>query len=320
MAARRLVRGKGRARALTLFWRPPCWRRGRPRRRARLRRALSVREPDHLPAGRGLAADASSRPLQPRLRAPSGRDRDGELGSAAPRQKDPPRTRLPGQPSTPTGCPFAAGPDLRALDTRHAIAVCGAGPRRQGQPLRTRLRAVSGPVRPPCPPARLQRADPTGPHSDLGPRLLARSAHLLRPALPRPPTAGPFSTVLVSVVPRDVGPWPHFAHFSIVVSRRYRFRGRNAQLSQRVLSAAAAVHIRPALAGPRHFQHRRTVPTSTWKQCAPAVRHRARRWALHRSCFRGNSASAQFRTNPGLSPSPTACQLVYVLVMSGFCG
>jgi hypothetical protein len=37
---------------------------------------------------------------------------------------------------------------------------------------------------------------------------------------------GPFRTVLVSVVPRSVGPWPHFAHFQVVVGRRFSYRGR----------------------------------------------------------------------------------------------
>ena len=37
---------------------------------------------------------------------------------------------------------------------------------------------------------------------------------------------GPFRTVLVSVVPRSVGPWPHFAHFQIVVGRRFSYRGQ----------------------------------------------------------------------------------------------
>ena len=36
---------------------------------------------------------------------------------------------------------------------------------------------------------------------------------------------GPFRTVLVSVVPRSVGPWPHFAHFQIVVGRRFSYCG-----------------------------------------------------------------------------------------------
>jgi hypothetical protein len=36
---------------------------------------------------------------------------------------------------------------------------------------------------------------------------------------------GPFPTVLVSAVPRNVGPWPHFAQFSIVISRHFRYEG-----------------------------------------------------------------------------------------------
>jgi hypothetical protein len=37
---------------------------------------------------------------------------------------------------------------------------------------------------------------------------------------------GPFPTVLVSAIPRNVGPWPHFAQFNIVISRRFRYQGR----------------------------------------------------------------------------------------------
>lgn len=37
---------------------------------------------------------------------------------------------------------------------------------------------------------------------------------------------GRFRTVLVSVVPRSVGPWPHFARFHMLVSRRFAYRGR----------------------------------------------------------------------------------------------
>ncbi len=39
--------------------------------------------------------------------------------------------------------------------------------------------------------------------------------------------AGPFRTVLVTEVPRSIGPWPHFAHFHIVVSRHFFYRGQN---------------------------------------------------------------------------------------------
>lgn len=37
---------------------------------------------------------------------------------------------------------------------------------------------------------------------------------------------GSFHTVLVSVVPRSVGPWPHFARFHISVFRRFAYHGR----------------------------------------------------------------------------------------------
>jgi hypothetical protein len=36
---------------------------------------------------------------------------------------------------------------------------------------------------------------------------------------------GPFPTVLVSAIPQNVGPWPHFAQFNIVISRRFRNEG-----------------------------------------------------------------------------------------------
>jgi hypothetical protein len=38
--------------------------------------------------------------------------------------------------------------------------------------------------------------------------------------------SGPFPTVLVSVIPRNVGPWPHFAQFNILIERRFRHAGR----------------------------------------------------------------------------------------------
>ena len=37
---------------------------------------------------------------------------------------------------------------------------------------------------------------------------------------------GPFPTVLVSAIPRNIGPWPHFAQFNIVISRRFLYEGR----------------------------------------------------------------------------------------------
>jgi hypothetical protein len=37
---------------------------------------------------------------------------------------------------------------------------------------------------------------------------------------------GPYSTILETVVPRDVGPWPRFAHFGINISRQFMYRGK----------------------------------------------------------------------------------------------
>ena len=37
---------------------------------------------------------------------------------------------------------------------------------------------------------------------------------------------GAFHTVLETVVPRSVGPWPRFAHFQITVSRQFTFHGK----------------------------------------------------------------------------------------------
>jgi hypothetical protein len=38
---------------------------------------------------------------------------------------------------------------------------------------------------------------------------------------------GPLHTVLVGIIPRSAGAWPHFAHFHMVISRRFAFRGRS---------------------------------------------------------------------------------------------
>jgi hypothetical protein len=37
---------------------------------------------------------------------------------------------------------------------------------------------------------------------------------------------GRFGTALVADLPPTLGPWPHFAHFEITLSRRYSYRGR----------------------------------------------------------------------------------------------
>jgi hypothetical protein len=115
---------------------------------------------------------------------------------------------------------------LRALDTRHAIAACGPALVGRGT-LYSRVFLPSQP--------------PFGLHFRLlafnGKARHGRTAIWVLAYSPNPPISfvlpfhvrrqsGPFRTALVSVVPRNVGPWPHFAHFSVVVSRRFRFRGR----------------------------------------------------------------------------------------------
>jgi hypothetical protein len=41
------------------------------------------------------------------------------------------------------------------------------------------------------------------------------------------PGSGRFGTALVGNLPAALGPWPHFAHFEITLSRRYEYRGRS---------------------------------------------------------------------------------------------
>ena len=40
------------------------------------------------------------------------------------------------------------------------------------------------------------------------------------------PGSGRFGTALVADLPAALGPWPHFAHFEMTLSRRYAYRGR----------------------------------------------------------------------------------------------
>ena len=153
------------------------------------------------------------------------------------------------------GLPLCRRTQLRALDTRHALATWGVS-RRQGKPLLARLRAVSGPVRPPFSPACVQREDPSGPDGNLGPRLLTQSTDLLRPSIPRASTEGP--------LPHRIGqrspPRPrHLAPFRSLQHGRHppiSLPWSGAQLPPRVLSAAPAVHIGPSIARPRDVQHR----------------------------------------------------------------
>ena len=51
------------------------------------------------------------------------------------------------------------------------------------------------------------------------------------------PGSGRFGTALVGSLPAALGPWPHFAHFEITLSRRYLYRGR----SRSYLSASCPI-------------------------------------------------------------------------------
>ena len=123
------------------------------------------------------------------------------------------------------GLPVCSRTRLRALDTRHAVAACGGALVGKGS-LYSRVFLPSQP--------------PFGLHFRLlafnGKTRQGQTAIWVLAYSPNPPISfvlpfhvrrqpGPFRTVLVSVVPRNVGPWPHFAHFNVVVSRRFNFRG-----------------------------------------------------------------------------------------------
>jgi hypothetical protein len=114
---------------------------------------------------------------------------------------------------------------LRALDTRHAVAACGAAIVGTGS-LYSRV------FLPSQPPFGLQfQLLAFNGKTDKG-----QTAIWVLAYSPNPPVSfvlpfhvrrqsGPFGTVLVSVVPRNVGPWPHFAHFNMVVARHFRYLG-----------------------------------------------------------------------------------------------
>jgi hypothetical protein len=124
------------------------------------------------------------------------------------------------------GLPVCGRRRLRALDTQDALAVCGPAlvgsgnlyarvfvPSQAPFGLRARLLAFNGKTR------QGRTAIWVLAYSHDPPVSFVLPFHVRR-------QSGPFRTVLVSVVPRDVGPWPHFAHFNMVVSRQFRFRGR----------------------------------------------------------------------------------------------
>jgi hypothetical protein len=124
------------------------------------------------------------------------------------------------------GLPLCPRARLRARNLREAISICGPALVGQGQLY-----------------ARIFLPDqlPFSLHAKLlafnGKTSQGRTSVWILAYSPRPPVSfvlpfhvrrepGPFPTVLVSVIPRNVGPWPHFARFNIVISRSFRHQGR----------------------------------------------------------------------------------------------
>lgn len=124
------------------------------------------------------------------------------------------------------GLPVCPRADLRAVDPREALSICRTALVGRGH-LYARIFL----------PGQL----PFGLHAHLlafnGKTSQGRTSVWVLAYSPNPPTSfvlpfhvrrepGPFPTVLVSVIPRNVGPWPHFAQFNIVIARRFHHAGR----------------------------------------------------------------------------------------------
>ncbi|HEY5977956.1 MAG TPA: hypothetical protein VIT85_08875 [Solirubrobacterales bacterium] len=124
------------------------------------------------------------------------------------------------------GLPLCRRADLRAADIREALSICGAALIGQGR-LYARIF--------------LPEQLPFGLHANLlafnGKTSRGRTSVWVMAYSPNPPVSfvlpfhvrreqGAFPTVLVSAIPSNVGPWPHFAQFNIVISRRFRYEGR----------------------------------------------------------------------------------------------
>jgi hypothetical protein len=126
------------------------------------------------------------------------------------------------------GLPVCPRASLRAVDIREALSICGSAlvgrgrlyariflPEQLPFPLHADLLAFNG------------RTSPQGGTSVW---VLAYSPNppvsIVLPFHVRREQQGPFSTVLVSDISRNVGPWPHFAQFNIVISRRFHHHGR----------------------------------------------------------------------------------------------
>jgi hypothetical protein len=133
---------------------------------------------------------------------------------------------LPGQGVLSTrGLPACSQRRLRDTTSAEARAVCGGALVGSGQ-----LRAD----------VLLPNQDPFSIHADLlafNGRVGGRRAVILHAFAAKPPTVvvlpfvlrareGRFGLALVADLPPTLGPWPHFAHFSMTLSRRYSYRGQ----------------------------------------------------------------------------------------------
>jgi hypothetical protein len=124
------------------------------------------------------------------------------------------------------GLPVCPRNRLRSGDDRHALEACGAALVGRGKLY-----------------ARVFVPDqaPFGIHANLlafnGRTPKGKTAIWVHAFTANPPIAfilpfrirkqpGPFHTVLETVVSRDVGPWPRFAHFEINVSRQFMYKGK----------------------------------------------------------------------------------------------
>ncbi len=125
-----------------------------------------------------------------------------------------------------TGLPICPQSRLRFIDSRQATSVCGSAlvgsgslydrvfiPDQAPFGLHARLLVFNGKTK------RGHTAVYVLAYTSDPPVSFVLPFHVRR-------QSGPFPTVLVTRVPRSIGPWPHFAHFSIVVSRHFSYRGR----------------------------------------------------------------------------------------------
>jgi hypothetical protein len=124
------------------------------------------------------------------------------------------------------GLPLCSRAGLRARNLREALSICGSALVGRGQlyariflpdqlpfSLQTKLLAFNGKTSQGRTSVWVLAYSPHPPVSFVLPFHVRREP-------------GPFPTVLVSVIPRNVGPWPHFARFNMVISRRFRHQGR----------------------------------------------------------------------------------------------